>query len=184
MNTNEIISNKTNDSLNSKAIPFIIFNEKTKEFMLTDKGKELIKQIKKPTCILSVVGSYRTGKSYFLNKVILNSEKSSNGFNIGNTINSCTKGIWAWSEFLEGKNKENKSIRVLVLDSEGFGAFDENIEHDYKIFTLSMLLSSYLIYNSVGAIDENSLENLDCVINLSNKINKMSSSNGKVILNK
>lgn len=114
-----------------------------------------------------------------MNKVILNAEKSNKGFNIGNTINPCTKGIWAWSELLEGKNKDNKPVNVLVLDSEGFGAFDENVEHDYKIFTLSMLLSSYLIYNSVGAIDENSLENLNCVINLSNKISKISTSNCK-----
>ena len=55
--------------------------------------------------ILSVVGRYRTGKSYLLNKLLLNSRNSSrsskknksssySGFKVGPTINPCTKGLW------------------------------------------------------------------------------------------
>ena len=38
--------------------------------------------------VLSIIGKYRTGKSYLLNKIILN---KSNLFETGNTVNACTK---------------------------------------------------------------------------------------------
>ena len=56
---------------------------------------------------------------------------------------------------------------VLVVDTEGIGAFNEEDNHDSKIFLLGMLLSSLLVYNSVGPIDEASLENLALIVNLS-----------------
>ena len=39
-----------------------------------------------------------------------------------------------------------------------------------KIFTLSLLLSSYFVYNCMTAIDENALESLSLVVNLSKHI--------------
>lgn len=59
---------------------------------------------------------------------------------------------------------------MIVVDTEGLGAYDEDENHDAKIFLLAMLLSSLLIYNSVGTIDENALNSLSLVINLSKKI--------------
>jgi len=59
---------------------------------------------------------------------------------------------------------------MIVVDTEGLGAFDEDENHDAKIFLLALLLSSLLIYNSVGTIDENALNSLSLVINLSKKI--------------
>ena len=44
---------------------------------------------------------------------------------------------------------------------------DEDSNHDTKIFLFGVLLSSLLIYNSVGSIDENALNNLSLVVNLS-----------------
>lgn len=43
--------------------------------------------------VITVVGKYRTGKSYILNRVLLNQNK---GFEVGPTINACTKGLWVW----------------------------------------------------------------------------------------
>ena len=59
---------------------------------------------------------------------------------------------------------------MIVVDTEGLGAYDENENHDAKIFLLALLLSSLLIYNSVGTIDENALNSLSLVINLAKKI--------------
>jgi hypothetical protein len=47
-----------------------------------------LKSIEKPIAIVSVAGMYRTGKSYLLNRVILNRGE---GFGVGNTINPHTK---------------------------------------------------------------------------------------------
>lgn len=43
--------------------------------------------------IMSLVGKYRTGKSFLLNKILLNNndKNSLNGFNVGPTIKPCTK---------------------------------------------------------------------------------------------
>lgn len=59
---------------------------------------------------------------------------------------------------------------MIVIDTEGLGAFDEDENHDAKIFLLALLLSSLIIYNSVGTIDETALNSLSLVINLSKKI--------------
>ena len=59
---------------------------------------------------------------------------------------------------------------MIVIDTEGLGAFDEDENHDAKIFLLALLLSSLIIYNSLGTIDENALNNLSLVVNLSKKI--------------
>jgi hypothetical protein len=59
---------------------------------------------------------------------------------------------------------------VLVLDTEGLGALDEDSNHDVRIFSLAILLSSFFIYNSAGSIDENALQQLSLVINLTNHI--------------
>jgi hypothetical protein len=59
---------------------------------------------------------------------------------------------------------------VVVLDTEGLGALDEDSNHDVRIFSLAILISSYFIYNSVGSIDENALSSLSLVINLTKHI--------------
>jgi hypothetical protein len=51
----------------------------------------------------------------------------------------------------------------LVIDTEGIGALDEDSNHDTRVFSLAVLLSSLFIYNrfyfkySVGSIDENAI---------------------------
>lgn len=59
---------------------------------------------------------------------------------------------------------------MLVMDTEGLGALDEDSNHDVRIFSLAILISSFFIYNSVGSIDENALSNLSLVINLTKHI--------------
>ena len=56
------------------------------------------------------------------------------------------------------------------MDSEGIGAFNEDQNHDTRIFLLALLLSSYFIYNSMGTIDENALQNLSLIVNLSKQL--------------
>ena len=56
------------------------------------------------------------------------------------------------------------------MDTEGLGAMDEDSNHDTKIFLLAILLSSLLVFNSVGTIDESALNNLSLVVNLSKTI--------------
>lgn len=63
------------------------------------------------------------------------------------------------------------------MDTEGIGALDEDSNHDSRIFSLAVLISSYFIYNSVGAIDESALQNLSLVVNLTKHIHIRSQQN-------
>jgi Guanylate-binding protein, N-terminal domain len=49
------------------------------------------------------------------------------------------------------------------MDSEGLGGVDKSHNYDVKIFTLTTLLSNFLIFNQVGVIDENAIQNLSVV---------------------
>ena len=121
-----------------------------------------------PLGIVAVAGMYRTGKSYLLNRMLL--DRNEGGFGVGPTINPCTKGVWMWGKPVQGMTPEGDPINVLILDTEGLGALDEDSNHDVRIFSLAILLSSYFLYNSVGSIDENALQNLSLVINLTKHI--------------
>jgi septin family protein len=108
--------------------------------------------------VVAVCGKYRTGKSYLMNKLFLqHSEEKDRGFTVGPTVNACTKGLWIWREVFYKQDDEEKQMPIVVIDTEGLGAFDEEQNHDTKIFLLALLLCSLLIYNSVGPIDENAL---------------------------
>ena len=111
---------------------------------------------------------YRTGKSYLINRMLLKRQK---GFCVGQTINLCTKGLWVWPKPIFGEDNSGKPLPVLLIDTEGFGVLDTDQNHDIRIFTFAILLSSYFLYNSIGGIDESALQNLNFVINLSNLLN-------------
>lgn len=44
--------------------------------------------------IVSVLGKYRTGKSFLINSILGIKGK---GFQISPSVQACTKGIWIWS---------------------------------------------------------------------------------------
>lgn len=158
--------------MESKAIPLVVFEKGS--FNITDEAIEFLNSITGKIAVIAVVGKYRTGKSFLLNRIILD-YKGKGGFGVGPTINPCTKGLWIWSEGVEIQ-QDGEKITVLVIDSEGLGAFDEDANHDTRIFLMALLLSSYFIYNSVGSIDENALSNLSLIVNLSKQIQTRSGS--------
>jgi len=142
-------------------------------FTLTEQGEEVIKSLNSNFGVIAVAGMYRTGKSYLLNRMLLNRQK---GFSVGPTVNPCTKGLWIWSKPIYGTTEDGSRLPVLLIDTEGFGAFDEDQNHDIRIFTLAILLSSYFVFNSLGSIDENAIQSLSFVINLSKHLQMKSNS--------
>jgi hypothetical protein len=53
-----------------------------------------------------------------------------------------------------------KNHHLLILDTEGIGSVDINKNHDSNIILLALMISSYFIYNSVGTLDEISLQDI------------------------
>lgn len=77
------------DTSEGTAIPFITFQER-KGYVLTEQAEKFLNSLSDTKLgVLTVVGKYRTGKSFFINRVLLNQKKS--GFSVGPTINPCTK---------------------------------------------------------------------------------------------
>ena len=164
---------KTTVQKNPKAIPLVLF--KNNKFIIPDEAKNLLsKREYAHIGIISLVGKYRTGKSFLLNRVILNTQQTS-GFGVAPTFKPCTKGIWIWSEPLIIENNNcPKKFPCFLIDTEGLGGYDEEINHDSKIFLIAILISSLFIFNSFGAIDEIAINSLSFILNLS-KIIKIKS---------
>ena len=160
------------------AVPFVTFNDITKKFEINEEAIKIIsKEENKQIGILSLVGKYRTGKSFLLNRVLID-KKSKNGFDVGPTIKPCTKGIWLWSSpLIINNNYSNTSFPAYLIDTEGLGAYDEEVNHDSKIFLIAILISSLFIYNSFGTIDEVALNNLSLILNLSKSLKIRNNSN-------
>jgi Guanylate-binding protein, N-terminal domain len=116
--------------------------------------------------VICVAGPYRSGKSFLLNRMLGQSGPDSYGFEIGSTVQSCTKGLWVWGRPI----RINEDMHAILLDTEGLNSCERDQHIDMKIFTLSLLLSSYFVYNCMTAIDENALESLSLVVNLSKHI--------------
>ena len=135
-------------------------------FEITSEGISFLSSLKNQTiAVLSVTGPYRSGKSFLANLIMNNM----GGFKVGATINACTKGLWVWGRPIPIPGNK----KLIILDSEGLGSVekDRTGNIDMKIFTLSVLLSSCLIYNTKHAISEDKIEELSNAANLSKRIN-------------
>ena len=135
-------------------------------FEITSEGISFLSSLKNQSLsVLSVTGPYRSGKSFLANLIMNNMS----GFKVGATINACTKGLWVWGKPIDLDNGK----KLLIIDCEGLGSVEKDRTHniDMKIFTLSVLLSSCLIYNTKHAISEDKIEELSNVANLSKRIN-------------
>ncbi|KAG8539531.1 hypothetical protein GDO81_020778, partial [Engystomops pustulosus] len=117
---------------------------------------EILSRIRQPVVVVAIVGLYRTGKSYLMNKLA----GSQKGFDLGSTVQAQTKGIWM--RCLPHPTKEG--LTLVLLDTEGLGDVEKgDKKNDMWIFCLAVLLSSALVYNSKAVIDEDAIEKLHYV---------------------
>lgn len=122
-----------------------------KSLTLVDSTLMLLENIKKPVGVLSICGPCRTGKSYILSRFL----GSSDDFDLGHTFDPKTFGIWMGTTALELDD-----YVVVLLDTEGIDAVSANTTNDASVLVLTILLSSYFIYNSVNVPMKNDLEKM------------------------
>ena len=108
-------------------------------YKLVPETVELLESITKPVAVLSICGPYRSGKSYFLSRMLGRKET----FKLGHTMEACTRGIWMASSVLECDE-----FVLLLLDTEGIDAADKSNGGVANLLVLKMLLSSTFVYNS------------------------------------
>ncbi len=112
------------------------------EFKLVPEAVRLLESISKPVAVVSINGPFRSGKSYFLSRMLGSKET----FKLGHTTDVCTRGIWMATSVLECEE-----FALVLLDTEGIDATDKSNKSGVtKLLVLTMLLSSMFIYNSTN----------------------------------
>uniref|UniRef100_A0A452IBB1 GB1/RHD3-type G domain-containing protein n=1 Tax=Gopherus agassizii TaxID=38772 RepID=A0A452IBB1_9SAUR len=113
----------------------------------------ILRGVAQPVVVVAIVGLYRTGKSYLMNSLA----GKQRGFSLGSTVQSHTKGIWMWCL----PHPRRAGHTLVLLDTEGLGDVEKgDTKNDVWIFALAVLLSSTLVYNSKGTIDQYAMEQL------------------------
>ena len=102
--------------------------------------------------------------------------KKESGFKVGEK----KEGIWIWGKPLELEN----GIKLLILNCQGNNNDDKdnenNININNKLFTLSALLSTCLIYVTKGELTNNILNEFFELTDLPKKINIEEDKNNKI----
>ncbi|XP_061452586.1 guanylate-binding protein 1-like isoform X2 [Rhineura floridana] len=141
----------------------LIENNPGEQLRVNQEALQVLQSIQQPVVVVAIVGLYRTGKSYLMNKLAGRKK----GFSLGATIQAETMGIWMWCV----PHPEKPDRTLVLLDTEGLGDVEKsNTANDSWIFVLSILLGSTLVYNSVGTIDQYALEKLHYVTELTKHI--------------
>ncbi|XP_066434051.1 guanylate-binding protein 3-like [Eleutherodactylus coqui] len=141
----------------------LIENTKKGKLTVNEEAIKILTRIKQPVVVVSIVGLYRTGKSYLMNKLA----GAKKGFNLGYNAQAETKGIWMWC--VPHPTKPNNTL--VLLDTEGLGDVEKgDNKNDNWIFCLAVLLSSALVYNSMAMIDQDTVDKLKFVGNISEEI--------------
>lgn len=96
---------------------------------------------------------------------------------MSNHLNDCTRGINILTSWIETSDSV-----ILVLDVEGLGSLNNTAQYDSKLFAIALMLSSTIVYNNVGPIDEQALQNLSFLIEIGKLFEKSVLENTKGLL--
>nr|XP_056703675.1 guanylate-binding protein 1-like [Euleptes europaea] len=152
--------------------PRCLIENKESNLVVCPEALQVLSEIDQPVVVVAIVGLCRTGKSYLMNKLA----GKNKGFPLGSTVQAQTKGIWMWCVPYPGRPDKT----LVLLDTEGLGDVNKgDPQNDSWIFALAVLLSSTLVYNSMGIIDQRSMDELYYVTELTKCI-KAKSSPGEI----
>ena len=146
--------------------------ERTK-LTLQREGLDVLRGIKGPIAPVVVIGPYRSGKSFLLNQML--GVSCGEGFGVGHTRKTETKGVWVWGEPMIVDGDE---VNVVFVDTEGFEATGMSDAYDDRIFALSSIMSSVLVYNLPETVKEGDIEKLSFAVELAQEFYTRASAKG------
>ncbi|XP_033081398.1 guanylate-binding protein 1 isoform X1 [Trachypithecus francoisi] len=148
--------------------PMCLIENTNGRLMANPEALKILSAITQPVVVVAIVGLYRTGKSYLMNKLA----GKKKGFSLGSTVQSHTKGIWMWCV----PHPKKPGHILVLLDTEGLGDVEKgDNQNDSWIFALAVLLSSTFVYNSMGTINQQAMDQLHYVTELTHRIRSKSS---------
>ena len=172
----------------AKAVQIVSIGGEKEKFAFSfdkEKVKSILDQVPLGTkvAVLSVVGAFRTGKSFllswflrYLHHLETNDKQDkqtistkpwykqfdslgNDGFEWKGGSERNTTGIWMWSKpFLLSKGKQ--PMALLLVDTQGMFDHETTMALTASIFGFSTLLSSFQIYNVDKRIQEDNLQHL------------------------
>nr|XP_032829840.1 guanylate-binding protein 1-like [Petromyzon marinus] len=147
----------------AEPLPLIVTDGEGRFVLVPETAAALSRVVTGPVVVVAVVGRYRTGKSFLMNRLA----GSNSGFSLGCTVQSHTKGIWVWPR----PHPLDQDKWLLLLDTEGLGDVESaGSTHDTWLFVMAVLLSTTLVYNVVGTLDKGGLEQLHFVLNMTDHV--------------
>lgn len=148
--------------------PMCLIENTEAQLVINQEALRILSAITQPVVVVAIVGLYRTGKSYLMNKLA----GKRTGFSLGSTVQSHTKGIWMWCV----PHPKKAGQTLVLLDTEGLEDVEKgDNQNDCWIFALAVLLSSTFIYNSIGTINQQAMDQLHYVTELTDLIKSKSS---------
>ncbi|XP_053551137.1 RING finger protein 112 isoform X2 [Bombina bombina] len=132
-----------------------------------------------PVCLICVIGEKRRGKSFLMNFIlrVLHCQEKGEPLSLGQDdellqgfewragADSITKGVWIWNRPFILDHNGQKTV-VYVLDTEGSLDIEGDKETCIKLSALSMVLSSYLIFNVNSSLKTTELEYLELYLHI------------------
>jgi hypothetical protein len=137
--------------------------------IVPNAGLAMLQKLNQPIATISCIGPYRTGKSLLMSRFL----QTSNAFDIGPTLEGCTRGIWISTSALKAvsKTKKGSGCFTFFLDAEGLGDPLQGDEaSNARIAMTCILLSSVLVFNNTSHPDRSSLQFLRMLHTIRQKI--------------
>ena len=130
-----VIKKQNVDSASGKAIPLCLPNDyewdgksntctkksgevKRDSLVIVPEAVEILERITNPISVVAIAGPSRTGKSYLLNQLIPSKQREGSRFQITNTLDPVTMGIWMWDTPFVHTLENEKEATVILLDTE------------------------------------------------------------------
>ncbi|ROL49847.1 Guanylate-binding protein 1 [Anabarilius grahami] len=104
----------------------LIDTESDGKLCVQQSALQILQQIQQPVVVVAMVGLYRTGKSFLMNRLA----GQQAGFALGSTVESKTKGIWMWCVDYPTK----AGTTLVLLDTEGLGDVDKTLDMPEQTF--------------------------------------------------
>ncbi|KAK7816464.1 hypothetical protein U0070_007881, partial [Myodes glareolus] len=101
--------------------PICLVENHKDQLSVNQKAIEILDNIFQPVVVVAIVGLYRTGKSYLMNRLA----GQNHGFPLGSTVQSETKGIWMWCV----PHPTKPGHTLVLLDTEGLGDVEKVIDN-------------------------------------------------------
>ncbi|KAL8430406.1 hypothetical protein Efla_007766 [Eimeria flavescens] len=156
----EVKEPRPSRSQTGKPLQIVMPNELHTGFVINEQALEVLEEIPGPIAVIAAMGPIHSGKSFFLNSLLGSEEER--GFPVGFTVSPGSRGLSIYSSPLVVDRSTglllphaaaaaadtaaaDTTVRVLLLDSEGFGGPNVTRSYDQLLYAIASFLASHAL---------------------------------------